>query len=195
MVQLSSYLDVFLLSQVGHTKGYIQVLVVAPESMLGTSTDVKITSVGRWSVFGEVVGNPEPVKKDIHLGNSTAETSPAPDSCSNCMCSGEPEPCYLTSQNCGQGGCMGNEVPDSIILDSCKTGSWRSRTLVNSIQSLLLRKRIQGSEKKSNEHEMQSLDKQDITRGRLATLDWILICGMLTSFIIIVGLLILMLSN
>lgn len=39
----------------GHTKGYIQVLVVGPESMLGTSAIVKITSVGRWSVFGEVI--------------------------------------------------------------------------------------------------------------------------------------------
>ncbi|KAL6512117.1 hypothetical protein OROGR_021714 [Orobanche gracilis] len=40
---------------VGHTNGYIQVLVVGSESMLGTSAMVKITSVGRWSVFGEVI--------------------------------------------------------------------------------------------------------------------------------------------
>ncbi|KAF2297370.1 hypothetical protein GH714_022003 [Hevea brasiliensis] len=40
---------------VGHTKAYVQVLVVAPESMLGASAIVKITSVGRWSVFGEVI--------------------------------------------------------------------------------------------------------------------------------------------
>nr|KYP68800.1 CDK5 regulatory subunit-associated protein 1-like 1 [Cajanus cajan] len=40
---------------VGHTKGYIQVLVLAPDNMLGTSAMVKITSVGRWSVFGEVI--------------------------------------------------------------------------------------------------------------------------------------------
>ncbi|CAI9778166.1 unnamed protein product [Fraxinus pennsylvanica] len=32
---------------VAHSKGYIQVLVVGQESMLGTSTIVKITSVGR----------------------------------------------------------------------------------------------------------------------------------------------------
>ncbi|KAL4183326.1 hypothetical protein AMTRI_Chr11g97630 [Amborella trichopoda] len=44
---------------VGHTKGYIQVLVVAPKSMLGTSTYVKITSVGRWSVFGDVIEIPD----------------------------------------------------------------------------------------------------------------------------------------
>ncbi|XWS23394.1 hypothetical protein CRYUN_Cryun28dG0010300 [Craigia yunnanensis] len=43
------------LSKVGHTKGYVQVLIIAPESILGTSAMVKITSVGRWSVFGEVI--------------------------------------------------------------------------------------------------------------------------------------------
>ncbi|KAK1551662.1 hypothetical protein Q3G72_002233 [Acer saccharum] len=36
---------------VGHTKGYIQVLVIAKEDMLGASALVKITSVGRWSVL------------------------------------------------------------------------------------------------------------------------------------------------
>ncbi|GLJ54906.1 hypothetical protein SUGI_1178870 [Cryptomeria japonica] len=43
---------------VGHTKSYVQVLVMAPDSMLGTSVDVKIASVGRWSVFGNIVGKP-----------------------------------------------------------------------------------------------------------------------------------------
>ena len=182
MVQLISYQDVLLLSQVAHTKGYIQVLVVAPESMLGTSTDVKITSVGRWPIFGEVMGTPEPVKEDIHQRNSAADNFSHSRFVS------------VASQNCGQGGCMGNEVPDSIIIDSSKAGNWRSRTLVNSIQSLLLRKRIQGSEG-SNEHKLQSSDKLERTRGRLLALDCILICGMLTSFITIVGLLILMSSN
>lgn len=41
--------------KVGHTKGYIQVLVAAPDNMLGASAMVKITSVGRWSVFGEII--------------------------------------------------------------------------------------------------------------------------------------------
>lgn len=43
---------------VGHTKSYVQVLIMAPDSMLGTSVDVKITSVGRWSVFGDIVSTP-----------------------------------------------------------------------------------------------------------------------------------------
>ncbi|MED6136802.1 hypothetical protein PIB30_059175 [Stylosanthes scabra] len=40
---------------VGHTKGYIQVLVIAPDHMLGTSAMVKIPSIGRWLVFREVI--------------------------------------------------------------------------------------------------------------------------------------------
>ncbi|KMZ62883.1 hypothetical protein ZOSMA_43G00650 [Zostera marina] len=40
---------------VGHTKGYMQVLVIASEILLGTRTTVKITSVGRWSVFGKLM--------------------------------------------------------------------------------------------------------------------------------------------
>lgn len=43
---------------VGHTKSYVQVLIMAPDSMLGTSVEVKITSVGRWSVFGDIVSAP-----------------------------------------------------------------------------------------------------------------------------------------
>lgn len=44
---------------VGHTKGYMQVLVVGPESMLGMCAEVKITSVGRWSVFAEIIATTE----------------------------------------------------------------------------------------------------------------------------------------
>ncbi|KAL4384539.1 hypothetical protein GQ457_15G019080 [Hibiscus cannabinus] len=40
---------------VDHTKGYVQVLIIVPESILGSSAMVKITFVGRWSVFGEVI--------------------------------------------------------------------------------------------------------------------------------------------
>ncbi|XP_078434444.1 methylthiotransferase [Wolffia australiana] len=40
---------------VGHTKGYVQVLVIAPANKLGTSAEARIVSVGRWSVFGEIL--------------------------------------------------------------------------------------------------------------------------------------------
>ncbi|BBN00376.1 hypothetical protein Mp_1g28610 [Marchantia polymorpha subsp. ruderalis] len=40
---------------VGHTKSYVQVLLPASDVLLGSNVDVKITSVGRWSVMGEPV--------------------------------------------------------------------------------------------------------------------------------------------
>lgn len=90
---------------------------------------------------------------------------------------------------------MVNEAPGSCVMDSSKVGAQRNITLVGSIQSLLLRKRIHGYERKSNEDEIKSIDKREGTGARLATLDWILISGMFTSFIIIVSLLIKMSSN
>ncbi|KAL3685614.1 hypothetical protein R1sor_003636 [Riccia sorocarpa] len=40
---------------VGHTKTYVQVLLPSSEVALGTSVDVKVTSVGRWSVMGKAL--------------------------------------------------------------------------------------------------------------------------------------------
>ncbi|KAL2653651.1 hypothetical protein R1flu_021779 [Riccia fluitans] len=40
---------------VGHTKTYVQVLLPSSEVVLGSCIDVKITSVGRWSVMGKAV--------------------------------------------------------------------------------------------------------------------------------------------
>lgn len=92
-----------LSSQVGHTKGYIQVLVIAPESMLGSSAIVKITSVGRWSVFGEVIETLTSASDKV----AARETEGNQDSCApcsnaggNCACSGEAEPCSFSSQTC-----------------------------------------------------------------------------------------------
>ncbi|KAL5715744.1 tRNA (N(6)-L-threonylcarbamoyladenosine(37)-C(2))-methylthiotransferase [Ranunculus cassubicifolius] len=79
---------------VGHTKGYIQVLVIGPETMLGTSTQVKITSVGRWSVFGEVIGEPLTTN-----ARPPIKENPEKETC----CSGEAEACGCAMQSCGDG--------------------------------------------------------------------------------------------
>uniref|UniRef100_A0ACD5UXU9 Uncharacterized protein n=1 Tax=Avena sativa TaxID=4498 RepID=A0ACD5UXU9_AVESA len=85
---------------VGHTKGYIQVLVIAPDSMLGTSADAKITSVGRWSVFGEVIEGSVAVKEaapkqncaEVQQGNRQnhveGEATCSTNTCDSCACSG-----------------------------------------------------------------------------------------------------------
>ncbi|KFK41625.1 hypothetical protein AALP_AA2G152100, partial [Arabis alpina] len=75
---------------VGHTKGYIQVLVSGPESMLGTSAMARITSVGRWSVFGEVI---ETLSSANVVTQSQEEKKPPCSSdsitCGTCDCSAE----------------------------------------------------------------------------------------------------------
>ncbi|KAL2329404.1 hypothetical protein Fmac_022831 [Flemingia macrophylla] len=67
---------------VGHTKGYIQVLVLAPDNMLGTSAMVKITSVGRWSVFGEVIETVNHVT-DNKAPNKLVSNQDLPTLCGN----------------------------------------------------------------------------------------------------------------
>ncbi|ESQ27994.1 hypothetical protein EUTSA_v10018307mg [Eutrema salsugineum] len=75
---------------VGHTKGYIQVLVTGPESMLGTSAIARITSVGRWSVFGEVIETLSTAKVEPQ---AREEKKPPCSSdaitCETCTCSAE----------------------------------------------------------------------------------------------------------
>ena len=44
-------------------------LVIAPDSLLGTSANVKITSVGRWSVFGYVI------EGSVAVGEAPKQTS------------------------------------------------------------------------------------------------------------------------
>lgn len=85
---------------VGHTKGYIQVLVNAPENLLGASVTVRITSVGRWSVFGEVVKVLNHACQDRTTSNETERCSPSPCGATNepCVCSKEPDSCGCAVQ-------------------------------------------------------------------------------------------------
>lgn len=61
-------------------------LISAPESMLGTSAMARITSVGRWSVFGEVI-------ETLSSATTNVETQAREESdsitCENCDCSAE----------------------------------------------------------------------------------------------------------
>ncbi|XP_048499124.1 uncharacterized protein LOC104897111 isoform X2 [Beta vulgaris subsp. vulgaris] len=81
---------------VGHTKGYIQVLITASESLLGASAIVKITSVGRWSVFGEVI---EVLCHSSQDGPSSKE-EPSDSRLSSCGASDEPCACSKEPEAC-----------------------------------------------------------------------------------------------
>ncbi|XP_028801621.1 threonylcarbamoyladenosine tRNA methylthiotransferase [Neltuma alba] len=84
---------------VGHTKGYIQVLVAAPDSLLGTSAMVKITSVGRWSVFGQVI---ETLNHTNDITASRKKTSHYDES-SLCNNSSESGACFEKMESCACG--------------------------------------------------------------------------------------------
>ncbi|CAN6543071.1 unnamed protein product [Malus baccata var. baccata] len=175
---------------VGHTKGYVQVLVAAPESMLGTSAIAKITSVGRWSVFGEVI------ETIPHINDKTASTNetrsqekcfPGANNCETCACSTEPETCA-----CGPGSCGGQATPGecAVTKNAVPLEDRNNRNLLG----WLLRKRKNQVEKRvENEIGLGSHKKQEQAQGRLGEwgfVDRALLGGMLVSFLTIVTLLV-----
>ncbi|XP_068305901.1 uncharacterized protein [Pyrus communis] len=175
---------------VGHTKGYVQVLVASPESMLGTSAIAKITSVGRWSVFGEVI------ETIPHINDRTASTNetrsqekcfPGANNCETCACSTEPETCA-----CGPESCGGQATPGecAVTKNAVLLEDRNNRNLLG----WLLRKRKNRDEKRmENEICLGSQKKQEQAQGRSGEwgfVDRALLGGMLVSFLTIVTLLV-----
>ncbi|GAB2217533.1 hypothetical protein Droror1_Dr00000730 [Drosera rotundifolia] len=115
---------------VGHTKGYVQVLVAGPESLLGNSAVVRITSVGRWSVFGEVI---EILKDEgTVLASNVDKESCSPSACvsDTCGCSKEPESCSCRGES-------NTDADDAILTKTSKQPESRNSDTVG----WLLRKR------------------------------------------------------
>ncbi|XP_042506226.1 threonylcarbamoyladenosine tRNA methylthiotransferase isoform X2 [Macadamia integrifolia] len=167
---------------VGHTKGYVQVLVAAPESMLGTSTDVKITSVGRWSVFAEVIQTPDRRKEDTKsIGNESIPNK--------CFPSSElEETCSCAVQSCEREDTL---CKSTIQLDNSRLEDHNRRNVIG----WFLRKRKVHGAAKMKGHLLESKVKQQ-TEGRsignLGFTDWALLGGMLLSSLTIVALLLLL---
>ncbi|KAL2467598.1 Methylthiotransferase [Forsythia ovata] len=136
---------------VGHTKGYVQVLVVGPESMLGTSAIVKITSVGRWSVFGEVIKilNRCSASSELRVGKD----SPCSNSSETCVCSKEPEPCACEmTSSCGHT----EEKIVSVPRNDPMPNEHSSQNLIG----WLLRKRKNSSHKKMENETTLEYDQK-----------------------------------
>ncbi|KAK3006390.1 hypothetical protein RJ639_015474 [Escallonia herrerae] len=174
---------------VGHTKGYVQVLVIGPGSMLGTSAVVKITSVGRWSVFGEVIQ-----AHNQSNGNMTSNKRSSSDGTSSpCCnldetCSGQPEPCA-----CGPTSCGGLVLPDGRGVSVPEKDSWSDDQNNQNLIRWLLRKRKNHPERRiENGNVMDYKGKRErylsAPRG-WGPVDAALICGMLVSLLTIVALL------
>ncbi|KAM0977143.1 hypothetical protein COP2_020463 [Malus domestica] len=175
---------------VGHTKGYVQVLVAAPESMLGTSAIAKITSVGRWSVFGEVI------ETIPHINDKTASTNetrsqekcfPGANNCETCACSTEPETCACGPESCGGQATSGEcAVTKNVVL-------LEDRNNRNLLGWLLRKRKNQVEKRVENEIGLGSQKKQEQAQGRLGEwgfVDRALLGGMLVSFLTIVTLLV-----
>ncbi|KAF7009240.1 hypothetical protein CFC21_023806 [Triticum aestivum] len=177
---------------VGHTKGYIQVLVIAPDSMLGTSADAKITSVGRWSVFGEVVEGTVAIKEASPQQNSAEvqvenrpnhveEAACSTNTCDSCACSGAES----TAQQCTQ-RCEGPSDAPTNCGDA---------TRQETPQSTLVRRNVEGAGKTSgSDTEKSRGDDQQINviTRRALNIDRILWGGLAVSFATTVAILVLL---
>ncbi|KAK9110091.1 hypothetical protein Sjap_018151 [Stephania japonica] len=169
---------------VGHTKGYVQVLVIAPEFMLGTSTDVKITSVGRWSVFGELLEVPKKREEASPCNRKSISDEPSiscPDKVSSC--STESGACACEIQSCeGQ-----NDMKETTERPINKDNPFSSDHISgNSVNQSLRKRKI--DEKESRELQQPSTMEEKLGTRRFSIIDWGLIVGMLGSFMVIVAL-------
>lgn len=166
---------------VGHTKGYIQVLVSGPESMLGSSAMVKITSVGRWSVFGEVI-------KILNQKCEQDATGRNPEIYSSCSildssaCSKELESC-----SCGTNDCCGEvqlkDTTVSIPMNKTKLTDQNSQNPIH----WLLRKRKNYSQK-VDDVMLEDKGKQSsetISISKWDAVDTALVGGIVVSLITI----------
>ncbi|KAK4708497.1 hypothetical protein R3W88_029422 [Solanum pinnatisectum] len=170
---------------VGHTKGYIQVLVIGPESMMGSSAMVKIISVGRWSVFGEVIEILCQNNEDVPSHRSFDERcSPCALSEEACACSKEQEPCSATSDCCNQSP---TREATTLLKNDPNQDNHSSRTLIG----WFLRNRKNQSSKKMDLTSSESKEKQIQDLGRRSAwspVDIALLSGILLSLFTIVAL-------
>ncbi|XP_022949069.1 threonylcarbamoyladenosine tRNA methylthiotransferase [Cucurbita moschata] len=176
---------------VGHTKGYIQVLVIGHETMLGTSALVKITSVGRWSVFGEVI---ETIVTKHHKTTALedmpiqAKVPPCSDAHETCACSVEPEACACGPESCCKGPVALDEKDDSSRNIPLPEEPKRK----NLVEWLLRKRKSHAPKREERESPVVSERKQASAGGSMdewGVVDRILVGGILISIFTIVGLL------
>lgn len=165
----------------------MQVLVIAAVSMLGASAIVKITSVGRWSVFGEVI---ETLNQVDHKAASNERKS-GQDRCS--PCSNQDDSCASSNHphcgTCGPESCGGE-----IALEASKVSRIDKMAEDHSSRNLmgwLLKKRVNHVHKVENDIASESMKKQRI-KGRIGdygVTGRAVFGGVLFSFVTIVAIL------
>lgn len=166
--------------------------MVAPESMLGTSAIVKITTVGRWSVFGEVLQTINHVNDKSASGNVMScldkKCPPMSNHCESDVCTRESESCAC----CGPESCRSQTA----LEESAGTGNSMFPEDLNSrhpIGWFLRKRKNHGKKRVEGENASGSKKKQEGARGSMgewAIIDKALLGGMLVSFLTIMALLI-----
>lgn len=166
---------------VGHTKGYIQVLVDAPESLLGASAMVRITSIGRWSVFGEVI---EVLTHSSQDKTSNSQTNANVERWSPCSTNVEPCACTEDPSSCGGAAECGDtsaETQSTVSAIGIPAGN----------QNLQVRNRknlvSEGSEKTLSEERPKLKVKEPMEQARGSPRQWnyvdkAIVAGIFLSF-------------
>lgn len=166
--------------KVGHTKGYIQVLVLAPDNMLGTSAMVKITSVGRWSVFGDVIETVNPVSDNKAL-NKLVPNQDCGNSAKTGGFSEEPEYCACGNDICcGQGTLENN--------DNSRGSAVPQNQSKRNFIGWMLRKREHLHKTVESELASGSVKKQEGSMRKWDLVDKVLLGGISISILTIMAL-------
>lgn len=157
----------------------MQVLVIAPHSLMGMSAIVKITSVGRWSVFGELIETLNQVNDDIPL----KEEKFSPEKCSPCSVPGET--CACEPESCeGKITMEGGSVSRKDMLPKDENSQsllkWLLRKRKNHRQKMAENEIVLVS-KKMEERDQGSLNSWDLV-------DRILLGGIFVSILTIIAL-------
>nr|CAE01708.1 OSJNBb0086G13.6 [Oryza sativa Japonica Group] len=165
---------------VGHTKGYIQVLVIAPDSMLGTSADVKITSVGRWSVFGEVIEGSVVAKETQKHNHSELQEEYRPSQVEEATCCGTDSCGACTCSDAAQQCNPGPERSENSTPQSCGDATHQE-----AVQSKLVRRNVEGAVKSSESDtakQVGEIQRLNVAARRFPDVDTILWGGLAVSF-------------
>ncbi|GAA0167684.1 hypothetical protein LIER_22562 [Lithospermum erythrorhizon] len=164
---------------VGHTKGYIQVLVIGPESMLGRSAMAKINSVGRWSVFGEVIE--VLYQADQTLGSYDNGKD------NHFCCSGNEESCACSkdSTSCASGpaSCCENHLDANTVSLPAHPGGSLMEWLLRSCGLLTWKKSENIIVPPSKDNQQEALNYQRQWGG----VDRIILSGIFLSFLTILA--------
>lgn len=161
----------------------MQVLLVGPESLLGSSAIIKITSVGRWSVFVDVI-------EILSQCNGVTSPSKKKNTSNKEICS----PCFNQEDTCVCSSAKSEAFAcDSDVCESngCSITTNDSHSEVQNPQnssSLLLRRKAAPAVVEMEDVRNQKLDMSNVHDRDWGFLDTALVGGILISLLTIVAL-------